>query len=129
MTSNVILEEGKTDEVTIQTTRFEEIQANRFTVIVPPSNTTTEPTRIANFLIIEKRFNINGQIAPGDRTALKNIMNSRTPFTMKYAGTIYTVGMEKFQLTEVPEDAGQDKDPEYLTLMISLIEGVDYTSA
>lgn len=128
MTNEIILENGKANQITIYTIKVEEIKSKPLQTITPPQlqyGSAPKDTIIVDLLRAETRFNIDGVIDAADRTKLRDIFESRGTFTMDYAGITYVVNSEKISIIEIPEDAG-DLNPETFIVKFSVIEGVNY---
>jgi len=134
MTSEIVLESGETNEMTVYCFKVEELKSKDLITIVPAQSTTNwgegiNATLIVDLLRITTRFNVDGKINSTDRTKFKAIMEGGGVFTMTYAGTTYNVNFEKSMVTETPSDAGQGVNPSHYTVKFTVIEGVDYGSS
>ncbi len=133
MTDNITIVAGG-NTTTIFPIKIEETLTKNITPIAYPttqqswSNGPTKP-KILDLLRIIRRFTINGYIKDSEVTQFKGIIEAGGVFTMNYAGSSYTVNMEKCSVTEVPEDAtgtggpSGTKDPEHLAVLFTLVEG------
>ncbi len=129
MTSNIILEEGKTNEVTVATSKVEEIKAKILGKISPPQpsgnwDAGPKDIKFIDLLRIKNWFlNIDGEIDAADRLKVWNIFNAGGVFNLKYNGTTYVVNFEKVQIIEIPtDDAGAGAtttEPETYTIKFS----------
>jgi hypothetical protein len=134
MTTNIELDTGGTNAMTVYTTNVEEIQSKTLINIVPGTATANwsvgpKDTKVVDLLRVEKRFNVDGYIDIADRSKLRNILNAGGTFTMTYAGEAFTVNVEKFSLYErgdFQEDTNSPSDnPQQLEVKMSLIVGIN----
>jgi len=140
MTKDIILDKDGPNEMLLYATKIEELTNKQLTVIALPSTNqerSSGPKKpiIVDLLRVTKRFNVDGAVSATHVGTFKNITEKGGVFVMDYAGTEYNVNVEKYSITEIPEDAqgtdaslGGSAVPDYFTIKLSVVEGEDYGS-
>ena len=138
MSQTIILEEGKTNEITIYHAKVEEQRTKENMIIVLPTNQATPlvPT-IVDLLRVRTSFVITGRINSSDIDKIRNITNTAGVFTMKYGyekiadvmvAKTYNVNFEKWVATELPEPGSSTAYPTFLGVNFTVVVGRNYTS-
>lgn len=123
--SNIVLDSGGTNELTIFTEQCEKSIVKTLVTITPPQSTANrssgpKDTKIVDLLRMEIRFSVRGSIASADETKLENLMNLGTTFTMLWNGTSYDVNCDKLTMTN---SANLEHDE--TAIMLTVIKGVN----
>lgn len=131
MTQNIILDNGGSNQLTINSTQVEESRINELNSFTPPTTSVNytngaEKTIIINLLKIQLRFLIDGEIAYSDRTKLRNIFENGGTVVMTYAGENFNVVLEKLIMTERASDVDT---PEYITVKFTVLDGKSFGSS
>jgi len=127
MTSEIILDYNGSNQLTVYTTKVEEVVGKTLIILTTPGETT----KIVDLVIKERRFNVDGFIDFVDRTKVRNLVNVEGTFIMRYGGTSpqnHDACIEKYMITEDPSDSGAGSDPVQLHVKFTVIEGVNYNS-
>lgn len=103
--NNIILDKGGTNEVTVYTTRVEEILNKKITKIMPPQSTANwaagvKPTKIIDLLRMEHRFAVKAMFTASDKSKLKAILKAGGVFTMEYESEDFEINIEKMLLVK-----------------------------
>jgi hypothetical protein len=103
--SNIILDSGGTNQLTIYTESCEKIYSKKLTGITPPQSTANweagpKETKIVDLLRIEIRFTIRGSIDSTDEGKLENLNNIGGVIKMTYKSTDYYINFEKLTITD-----------------------------
>jgi hypothetical protein len=145
MTKDITIDKGGTNAMLIYAKKVEKLTGKALTVLAMPSSTQNWPSKggdtdtyplkpiIVDLIRITKRFNIDGAISATYSDTFEAICEAGGTFTMEYAGTDYTVNMEKYSIIEFPQDAqGTDSElggsavPDHFDVRFTVVEGVNY---
>lgn len=101
--SNIIIDEGGSNEFTIYTESCEEILSKKLTTITPPQSTANwaagpKDTKIVDLLRIEFRFSVRGSIDSSDESKAKAVFKKGGVVSMSYKGETFQINSEKFSL-------------------------------
>jgi len=146
MTKNISLKDwngaGSTT-VTVYAIKIEEARNKQLSPLLVPTTIqewssyvsdgkSSENYIMIDLLRIQRRFTITGKIYRTDIDNFREIIARGGSFNMTYAGDDYWVNMEKYTLTESPEDAtgttghGEEAVPDYWDTTFTVIEGTSY---
>jgi len=141
MTNNIILDYGGSNQITIHTTKVEELRSKILVDVKPGTNeSTSKGSIIVDLGRVGTKFNIDGLIGYSDISKLRNIMSAvQGVFVMRYAELNWNVGIEKFGVTEIPTDSGAPETgnistdapgyPKQVTIKITVVVGKNFTSS
>ena len=122
--SNIILDKGGSNSMTVYTVIIEHIINKLLTSITPPTSTANKAagpkaTKIVDLLRIEERFAITGHIDESNVSAIQAIFNAGGTFVMEYDGDDLTVNIQKLTIRKAKrEDNHRD-------VMFTCIKGVN----
>jgi len=129
MTENIILDYGESNELTVYTTKVEEIESKTIQILSVPVTTPNyangPKTWLVDMLRIQRRFTVNGSIKTTDRTKFRKVLRDGGAFVMRYGTENFTVNMEKHSITEIGKD-DEASSPDTFTVLFTVIEGVNY---
>ena len=122
--SNVILDKGGSNTVTILTVIAEHIINKTLTSITPPTSTANKAagpkaTKIVDLLRIEERFAITGHITESDVSAIQSLFKAGGTFTMEYDGSDLTVNIQKLTIRKAK------REDDHRDVMFTCIKGVN----
>ena len=135
MTDNITIDKGGSNSHTVYATKIEEVGSKIIPVYNYPSTVQEysngpKEAKILDLLRFKKRINIDGWIDISNITKFRNIIKAGGTFVLEWAGIDYTVNMEKYTITESPEDStgteaefGGSKTPDHLLVKFSVVEG------
>lgn len=151
-TADLILDEGKENELTVYDIGIEELKTKEMAVLLMPSTTSNylknggsgkpKVPKILDLMRIRTTFNVDGYISSSDLTKFRNLMMNGGTFSFKltsYSSTGYDynpgtnntidVNMEKFSVKDDPSAISRDAgNPTYFPVKFSVVEGIDLGS-
>jgi len=128
--TNIIIDHGGSNEVTINTTKFTENFTKKLTVITPPQSTGNrsngpKQTKVVDLLRIEQRYSIRGYIEASNRVKLKTIyLNGGSTNWLIYEEDVMC-NMEKLTIDTNPTDKAQSNEDDDLEVTIDGVMGID----
>jgi len=101
--SNIILDSGGPNQITVLTTDVKETLIKKLTIIVPPQSSANwdsgpKTTKIVDLLKIEERFTITGLIETVDKNKAKNIFKAGGTVVMNWEDEDFNVNLEKLEV-------------------------------
>ena len=120
MTANIILDVGGSNQITIYTTKVEEIYSKKISNITPGQSSANwsagpKTTKIVDLQRVERRYSIDGTIEPADKTKLRGILTAGGTFVMTCQGENLTCNMDKLTISESPQDNTVDENAADIT--------------
>lgn len=120
--SNIILDSGGSNQITIYTESCEKIKSKKLAGITPPQSTANygsgpKDTKIVDLLRIETRFSVRGTIASADESKFENLMEVGGVIKMTYKSTDFYINFEKITIT----NDGKTENDETAIMFTSLV--------
>lgn len=130
--SNVIIDYGGANQITVHTTRINEVITKIIPVIKPPQTSGNyaegpKTTKLIDLLRMEERYTISGYISYADRLTLKNIIKSGGSFDVWVLGDQIPCNSDKIEINTVSTDSDNANDVEDFQheVTITLVVGED----
>lgn len=130
--SNVIIDYGGANQITVHTTRINEVITKTIPVIKPPQTSGNraegpKTTKLIDLLRMEERYTISGYISYADRLTLKNIIKAGGSFDVWVLGDQIPCNSDKIEINTVPTDSDNANDVEDFQheVTITLVVGED----
>ena len=122
--SHIILDKGGDNQVTIYTTRVEEMLSKKLLNITPPQSTANraagpKDTKIVDLLRVEERFSIKAQYDSTNKSKLKGMFKQGGVIKMEWESEDYWVNFDKMTLFK-DERENSEREMEF-----TCIVGVD----
>lgn len=122
---NIILEDGKANELTIFTESCEKVISKQLTSITPPQSSANfgsgpKDTKIVDLLRIDTLFIVRGTIESSNETKFEAIMDAGGVFTFTWKGTVFDVNFQKISITN---DNKTENDE--TSVLFTVLKGVD----
>jgi len=148
MTKSIILKQWESyssgEAITIECRKVEEARSKQLSPLTLTTsvqewstfvadNKSADKNLFVDLLRVQRRFIVTGKIHKDDVASFREILARGGSLYMNYANNDYWVNMEKYALTELPEDAtgtdaehGGEAVPEYWDVTFTVIEGISY---
>ncbi len=115
--SDVILDYGGTNAMTIYTRKANKVRQKILSVISTPNTTDViKPVKVLDLLRTQTRITITGMIDSTSETKLDNIFSYAGPSVLSYKGRTDNVNIERFDLGE--DESRQDERDLTITFVI-----------
>ncbi len=122
--SNIVLDTGGTNALTIYTESCEKIYSKVLTKVTPPQSSANrgsgpKDTKIVDLLRIEIRFAVRGTIDSADESKIQNLLTLGGVFKFTYKSTTYTVNFEKLSIRN-DNRTENDETPVLFTVLVGV---------
>lgn len=122
--SNVVLDSGGSNEVTVYTESFEKVYNKVLAKVTPPQSSANrasgpKSTKIVDLLRIEIRFTVRGTIDSASETKIEALMTQGGVFTLTWKSTNFNVNFEKLSVTN-DNKTENDETPVMFTALVGI---------
>ena len=121
---NIILDEGGSNELTVNTQSCEKIYSKKLTAITPPTSTANysagvKDTKVVDLLRIEVRFSVRGLIDSADESKIQNLFIQGGVFNMLWKTVTHSINAEKLTITD-DNKSENDETPIMYTALVGI---------
>ncbi len=122
--SNIVLDTGETNALTIYTESCEKIYSKVLTKVTPPQSSANrasgpKDTKIVDLLRIEIRFAVRGTIDSADESKIQNLLTLGGVFKFTYKTVDYNVNFEKLSIRN-DNKTENDETPVLFTALVGV---------